>query len=104
MSCDYYPLVPPSVSNSDWAVMQYDRPEENDGIIMLFRRANSPSANAVFQLGGLYKGKTYRFKDIDTGKDFEISSDSLLEDGFEVEMPQRRSSKIYLYNTIVSHN
>ncbi|MDR3644730.1 MAG: alpha-galactosidase [Clostridia bacterium] len=96
-SCDYYPLLPPSMDDSNWTAWQYDRPEEKDGIVMAFRRPKSPCEAAAFELGGVKSGSTYRFEDADTGELFEISSESLMKNGFRVCLPAKRSCKLYFY-------
>jgi len=42
---DFYPLSDITLSESDWCVMQYHRPAEQDGIIVAFRRHRSPYAS-----------------------------------------------------------
>jgi alpha-galactosidase len=39
---DFYPLVESGADQSGWCVMQYHRPEQNDGMLMVFRRDQSP--------------------------------------------------------------
>ena len=38
---DYYPLTPYSLANDAWIGWQFDRPEEGDGMIQVFRRAGN---------------------------------------------------------------
>jgi len=44
---DYYPLTPVTVDPADWCVVQYHRPAEQDGMIVLFRRPKSCFASYV---------------------------------------------------------
>ena len=46
---DFYCLSDVSVDPRHWCVMQYDRPEQGDGIVLAFRRGKSPYA--AFQCG-----------------------------------------------------
>jgi alpha-galactosidase len=46
---DYYPLTPVTVDPADWCVVQYHRPAEQDGMIVLFRRPKSCFASYVLQ-------------------------------------------------------
>ncbi|MFH1568437.1 MAG: alpha-galactosidase, partial [Gemmatimonadota bacterium] len=39
---DFYPLIPPTGDPRDWCVLQYHRPEAQDGIVLAFRRHQSP--------------------------------------------------------------
>ena len=41
---DFYPLSPVTMSARDWCVMQYHLPGEQDGMIVAFRRPESPDA------------------------------------------------------------
>ncbi|MBN2023209.1 MAG: alpha-galactosidase [Pirellulales bacterium] len=58
---DFYPLSPVTVSPTDWCVMQYHRPAERDGMIVAFRRHESP--DAVFapkEIRGIDEAADYR--------------------------------------------
>lgn len=96
-SCDYYPLTPPSIDDGSWTAWQYDRPERHDGIVMAFRRPESPCETARFELGSLKPGRLYRFEDADTGEIIEAFSDELIKNGFKVTLAEKRSSKLYFY-------
>lgn len=97
-SCDYYPLTEVTAVDSSWAASQYDRPEERDGMITVFRRVLSPYETARFDLGGIVPGAVYSFEDADTGAVFEIAAGELTQNGLAVSMPEKRSSKIYFYS------
>ncbi|MBR5626374.1 MAG: alpha-galactosidase, partial [Thermoguttaceae bacterium] len=60
---DYYLLTPPSTSSEDWCIMQYDRPEEKDGLVMLFRRGKSPYSSVSL----------FRMENIDPDANYEIT-------------------------------
>ena len=47
---NFYPLAEITTSARDWCVMQYHRPDENDGMIMAFRRHRSPYAAFACEL------------------------------------------------------
>jgi len=110
-SYDYYPLINHSldctntlpalpsaeVDNSGWTASQYDRPEHGDGIILAFRRYESPFPMASVYLGGISDDKTYHFKDADSEEEFSISGKVLVESGFTIHIPEKRSSRLYLY-------
>jgi len=44
---NFYPLSEITTSAKDWCVMQYHRPTEQDGMIMAFRRHQSPYASFI---------------------------------------------------------
>ena len=98
-SCDFYPLTEYSDRLDTWFAVQFDRPEENDGIVQVFRRENSPYETASFSLGGIKENSTYIFKDIDGGK-FEVSGKELAEKGLSLDVPCKRCAKIYTYKII----
>jgi alpha-galactosidase len=97
-SCDYYPLLPPSLDDGGWAASQFHDREQGSGIVLAFRRKQSPLETARFELGGLLPGRLYRFEDADTGAVVEISSGKLAGDGFVVNIPEKRVSKLYYYS------
>lgn len=59
---DFYCLSDVNVDPRHWCVMQYDRPEHGDGMILAFRRGQSPYA--AFQCG---------LKGIDPRAEYEVS-------------------------------
>ena len=94
---DYYPLTDTQYSKHVWCATQYDRPEEGDGIIQVFRREQAPYSRAEFNLYAIRADKTYVFTDTDDGSEFEKSGKELLEKGFEVNIKERPAAKIWLY-------
>ncbi len=56
---DFHPISAPSISPSDWCVMQYHRPAEEDGLVLAFRRPESPYAAFVAELRGIDRAATY---------------------------------------------
>ena len=96
---DFYPLTEFSDKLDTWCAMQFDRPSENDGIIQVFRRENSPYETAKFFLGGIKENHNYLFTDIDGG-DFTVSGTKLIKEGLKINIPHKRSAKIYFYKSI----
>lgn len=95
---DFYPLTKPSADLTTWSAAQFNRPEKNDGIVIAFRRENSPMCEAIFELFGIDQEKTYSFKDTDGTISFNISGKELCEKGVTVRLPQKRSSVILIYS------
>lgn len=93
---DFYPLSEVSVNNDVWCAAQYDRPKENDGLIIACRRENSPYEKACYKLGGIENNKEYIFCDAD-GKEFAVNGKELVEKGLELVIPEKRKVKIYFY-------
>jgi alpha-galactosidase len=57
-----YALTDITTSAKDWCVLQYHRPAEGDGMIVAFRRHQSP-----------YTGFTCALREIDAGKDYAVT-------------------------------
>jgi alpha-galactosidase len=71
---DFYPLSPVTTSPADWCVMQYHRPREQDGMVVAFRRPESPKADFPAALRG-----------IDPAADYEV----IQSIGYSPSPPQR---------------
>ena len=96
-SCDIYPLTDALDGDSAWLAVQYDRPEEGDGIIQIFKREKSPYTSASFELSKIKADKTYRFTDADDNTSLEISGRTLIEKGLNVDIIGKRIAKLYFY-------
>lgn len=96
-SCDMYPLTDTLAGENAWCVVQYNRPEENDGILQVFRREKSINTKAEIQLRALDSEKTYVFTDADDDSFFEISGKELMKKGLELEIKEKRTAKLFFY-------
>ena len=56
---DFYPLTEVTTSHADWCVMQYDRPQQRDGMIVAFRRDKSTVALLDVKPRGIDSKATY---------------------------------------------
>jgi len=65
---DFYPLTDCTLSTRDWLAYQMDRPDFGGGIVMAFRRKDSPFTTAEFQLQGLDAAAEYEIENADTGE------------------------------------
>ena len=76
---DYYPLLPCSSSTDcatdtsnersaafEWAAWQFNRPEQEDGMVQAFRRKKSADPTKDLRLRGLDPAATYEVTDFDT--------------------------------------
>ncbi len=100
LSEDFYPLTEVSDRKDVWCAAQFDRPSENDGIVQIFRRENSPCETASFGLFGIDKNADYIFTDADGQTEITISGAELAEKGFCVTLKEKRSAKIYFYKKV----
>ena len=57
---NFYPHSAVTTSPSDWCVLQYHRPDEQDGMVIAFRRHESPYASFACELRGIDPGGTYQ--------------------------------------------
>lgn len=98
---DFYPLTEVSDRTDAWSAAQFDRPEENDGIIQIFRRENSPFDTAYLTLHAIDPQCDYCFTDADDESTFVVSGADLCKKGFRAYMPEKRSAKIYFYKKVM---
>jgi len=59
---DFYPLSPPTLDPTAWCVWQFHRPDQSDGIVICFRREQSP-----------YAGYDCQLRDIDPDCNYEVT-------------------------------
>lgn len=78
---------------------QFNRTSENDGILQVFRREESPYETAVLKLKGLDADGTYLFADTDGGE-FTVSGADLAAEGLNLTVTETRKAKIYLYKKV----
>lgn len=97
---DYYALTQIPVQEDSWAAFQYDRPEHNDGMILVFRRSHSVCECARLALRALVPGRVYRFEDADTGQITRYTAEDLGTDGWRVQIPEKRESRLYFYTAV----
>lgn len=78
---DYYPLLEINADETCWYGSQFDRPDLNEGIVLLFQRAKSPYPTAEVKLHNLNPEADYELifedtgeKKIDTGKNLSCLS------------------------------
>ena len=77
--------------DSAWCIWQYHDTDSDSGIVMAFRRENSPCEKSVISLKGITSGKTYECINLDTNEEFSIT------DTLEISLTEKRSSVIIKY-------
>lgn len=88
-SKDFYNHGSCRFDDSSWAIFQYHDKATDSGIVMAFRRENSPFDTANITLKGV-KGD-YTFENLNDGTEFKSSSD------MKITLPDKRSSVIFEY-------
>lgn len=97
MSEDFYPLTQVNDRTDIWCASQLDRPSQNDGIVQIFRRENSPYETASYHLHNVDKYSDYVFTDADDGSEIIVNGDLLSTKGFCVTLKEQYSSKLFFY-------
>jgi alpha-galactosidase len=97
---DYYPLTPYSTENSAWVAWQFNRPGSGDGVVQVFRRAESPIEKAQFKLRGLDPAAQYTITNIDTPGETQISGRELEEKGLPVSIKDQPSAVVIFYKRV----
>jgi len=91
-ACDFHVHGSSGIDPTAWAIWQYDDPVTREGVVLAFRRAQSPSDSATVSLRGSAVGKKVRIENLDTGEVAIVAADSLA-----LHLPKRRSSAVILY-------
>ena len=93
---DFYPLTELSDRTDVWCAVQFDRPEENDGVLLVFRRERAPYRTADLRLHVARPDAAYRFTDADGGE-WTADGKDLAEKGLPLTVEKTRTAKIYFY-------
>ncbi|MBQ2884064.1 MAG: alpha-galactosidase, partial [Alphaproteobacteria bacterium] len=88
---DFYNHGSKEYDSSSWAIWQYHDPNKNSGIIMAFRRKESPSPYAVIDLKGINDNVVISYRSLDNGTTLEGNRTITLE------LPEKESALIYEY-------
>jgi alpha-galactosidase len=94
---DFYPLTPYSLAKDVWIGWQYDRQDMGQGLVQLFRRADSKTAEMVFKLEGLDPAASYTIKNLD-GDTITKPGRELMNSGLKVNIPSAPGSALIVYS------
>lgn len=92
----WYPLLPYSREKTDWIASQYHRPDLDEGMILVFRRGESPLDNVNLKLHGLDPEAAYELRSDRTGER-ETRRGKELMARFEIALPEKGSSDLIAY-------
>lgn len=100
---DWYPLTPFRRSTDREACLgvQFNAPEEGEGIILLFRRESCPECSIVVRLAGLCPEARYRLDPWPSGVETLVSGSELAA-GYSVPLPQAGGSCLIHYRHVRS--
>jgi alpha-galactosidase len=88
---DYYNHGSSEFDDTSWSIWQFNDKDTNSGILMAFRRTNSPFDNVTLNLKGILKDKVYTAYNFDTNETFEFTNN------LKVVLENKRSSVIIEY-------
>ncbi len=97
---DYYPLTAYSLDNTAWIAWQFNRPECGQGMIQVFRRAESPYESARFPLRGLDPAARYAVTNRDLPGSTTMTGRELMQSGLKVVLSDRPTAAIIVYKKI----
>lgn len=100
LSCDLYALTQTGDASDIWSAVRYDRPEQEDGVILIYRREDSPYVQSCFPFTHVKKEVDYCFEDADTGETFTVSGKDLLENGLSITVDIRKTAKVMFYHRV----
>ena len=90
-SCDFYNHGSVKFDETSWAIWQYHDPDTQSGILMAFRRSESPFDAVNVTLKGVDCYNAFTFKSLDNGSSFDGSGT------IRVSLPKKRSCTIIEY-------
>jgi len=74
--------------------------DAGDGMIQVFRRAESPYESARLRLRGLAAEARYAFADLDTGRTTEATGKELAEKGLPLAIEAPRTAAVLMYKQL----
>ncbi len=94
---DYYPLTKWSMDKDVWIAWQFDRPEAGEGLVQVFRRAESIFTGASLTLQGLDPAAQYEITDVTTGAVSKHGGADLMKTGLPVHLDERPQALVLAY-------
>jgi alpha-galactosidase len=92
----WYPLLPYSRSPKDWLAMQFHRPDLNEGLLLAFRRSDSPFRTLEVSLHGLQAETLYEVASDSTQDRRRIKGAELMR-GLPITIVDRHRSDLLVY-------
>ncbi len=94
LSCDYYSHGSNVYDSSAWTIWQYNDEETQSGVVIAFRRSQSPFDNVTIELKGLKDNQQFCYDNFDTNEKF-VSDNKL-----KININEKKSSVIIEYKLI----
>jgi alpha-galactosidase len=97
---DYYPLTPYSLAADHWIAWQFNRPEQGDGVVQVFRRDQCMDSSLVCCLRGLDPATRYEVKNFDDEGATKVLGKDLMEKGLTVEVKDKPGAAVIVYRRV----
>jgi alpha-galactosidase len=97
----WYPLLPCSRDPKDWMGSQYHRPDLDEGMLLIFRHAESPYRSVDLTLRGLKAEIVYELASDSTGEKRRLRGDEMLK-SVTLTIPARQKSDLIVYRAVKS--
>ncbi|MEM8945731.1 MAG: alpha-galactosidase [Planctomycetota bacterium] len=95
---DFYPLTTCHLRDEGCIAWQYDRPDLDEGLLQVFRRANVSDDSLPLKLRGLDPHSTYTVIDLDSSDEITTASGiELMSKGFEYPLAGPDTAMLYHY-------
>ena len=92
----WYPLLPYSREDSAWMASQYHRHDLQEGMILVFRHAESPYRTADLALRGLDADAEYVITYTGTGQEIVMKGADMMRN-LPVTVPEKHQSELIIY-------
>lgn len=99
-NCDFYDHGSKTYDLSSWGITQYHDEETQSGIVLAFRRENSPFDRVKISLKGVSAGDKLEFESLNDDSKNTVTVTDGIDGDFEIVLPDRRSSVIFEYKVI----
>jgi alpha-galactosidase len=103
---DYYPLMKPNRDRDAWVAWQFDRPDQGDGVVQAFRRADreiqSPYESVRLKLRGLDAKAKYHITQLNHTDKTEMSGEELLQKGLPISIEEQPGVAIIKYKAVTA--
>jgi alpha-galactosidase len=97
---DYYPLTPYSVADTDWLAIEFNRPEQADGVVLAYRRPACAAESLRLKLRGLDPAAQYEVRSLDQPTATQTTGKNLLEEGLPVMLATKPAAAVIHYRRI----
>ncbi|MCO6452781.1 MAG: alpha-galactosidase [Caldilineales bacterium] len=97
---DFYPLLSFSLTDDAWAAWQYDRPDLGEGMIVAFRRHESPFPFWEAKLQGLDMDADYELLSWDDKSIQRLTGRALMTDGLVVTINEKPGTALFTYRRV----